>query len=60
MACHEGCNDIEIYRAFDGIADNVVRWCDQCGSIVVDAEADGRTYKGKIRRRTSPSVADNM
>lgn len=38
---------IEIYRAgFDGDIQHVVRWCPECGSVVVDSELDGRVQPG--------------
>ena len=30
---------------------NVVRWCQNCGAIVTDREADGRNYPGLVPMR---------
>lgn len=30
-----------------GAAD-VVRWCENCGGLVIDKDIDGRTYPGRI------------
>lgn len=30
--------------------DHVVRWCEICGSVVVDCDFDGRTNAGQIMR----------
>lgn len=38
---------IEIYRSYGGFGDEVVRWCPDCGAIVVDHDVDGRVYPGK-------------
>lgn len=48
-------NLIEIYR--DGWEDEpnaVVRWCEDCGAIVVDGEMDGRTSPGAVRKMLFP------
>lgn len=47
---------IEIAR-FDGddpISESVVRWCPQCGAVVVDIECDGRIYPGRVRKMQFP------
>lgn len=48
----------EIIRARTPTADvyNVVRWCKDCGGIVVDEEVDGRTYAGKWQNMKFPSL----
>jgi hypothetical protein len=50
-------NLVEIYR--DGYADDintVVRWCKDCGAVVVDSDYDGRTMPG----HNSPMRFPNM
>jgi hypothetical protein len=34
----------------------VVRWCQCCGSIVVDADYDGRTNVGYYRKMKAPAI----
>ncbi len=47
--CIEGLHPLkEIYRDTDGFVDIVVRWCPECGAIVIDNDVDGRVYPGKI------------
>ena len=47
--CIDGLHPLkEIYRDTDGFVDIVVRWCPECGAVVVDSDLDGRTYPGKI------------
>ena len=50
---------IEIHRdrSRDGMADTVVRWCENCGAIVVDGEFDGRVHPGRYRSMTRPAVS---
>lgn len=46
----------EIYRvtgSFD--IDAVVRWCPQCGAVVIDEDYDGRTKPGAIAPIRFPS-----
>jgi hypothetical protein len=33
---------------------HVVRWCRDCGAVVVDAEGDGRTYPGNVMEMKFP------
>lgn len=35
----------------------VVRWCNICGSVVVDIDFDGRTNPGQIMKLKSPEIA---
>jgi len=51
---------IEIFRSGhdDGYdAQAVIRWCPDCGAIVVDGECDGRTYAGHFSKMKFPKVA---
>ena len=34
----------------------VVRWCEVCGSIVVDVDYDGRTNAGAVMRMKGPLI----
>lgn len=33
----------------------VVRWCPDCGSVVVDMDVDGRVHPGKVMPLKSPT-----
>lgn len=52
MSCKEGQHNlIVIYQCNKGSGTSeVVRWCDQCGSVVVDLDYDGRTNPGAIMK----------
>jgi hypothetical protein len=46
---------VEIY--VDGYEDHpctVVRWCKECGAVVVDTDYDGRTKPGDIMKMRTP------
>lgn len=46
--CLRGLHPLkEIYRNSNGFIDEVVRWCPDCGAIVIDSDCDGRTYPGR-------------
>lgn len=52
---YENCKNgkhplIEMSRTSDGFTDKVVRWCPQCGAIVIDMDSDGRTYPGRYMK----------
>lgn len=54
-------NLIEIYTDGYYHERNVVRWCEDCGAIVVDTDADGRIYTGRIMKMKFPkSVYDKL
>lgn len=38
---------IEIERISTGFEDRVIRWCPECGAVVIDWDLDGRTYPGR-------------
>lgn len=38
---------IEIACIPTGFEDRVIRWCPECGAIVIDCDLDGRTYPGR-------------
>lgn len=43
-----------IYRVdVDRFEEHVVRWCEDCGGIVVDLESDGRLF-GKVMKMRFP------
>lgn len=43
-----------IYRYCDLDHEEIVRWCPNCGAIVVDADVDGRTSPGRISKMRFP------
>ncbi len=48
----------EIYRnGYEDHPQDVVRWCIDCGAVVVDRDYDGRTAPGKIMQMIQPSSA---
>ena len=56
--CRKGNHPlIELTRTWLGYGgEEVVRWCPECGSVVVDVDVDGRTMAGKIMKMKSPQV----
>lgn len=56
--CIKGNHDlIEVHRVYYLYnEDHVVRWCRECGSVVVDIEVDGRTMAGGIMEMKAPKT----
>jgi hypothetical protein len=47
--CLKGLHPLKvIYTDSDGFADIVIRWCPECGAIVIDNDVDNRIYPGKV------------
>lgn len=47
--CLQGLHPLKtIYTDSDGFVDVVIRWCLECGAVVVDNDVDGRVYPGKV------------
>lgn len=40
--------------------EEVVRWCEYCGSIVVDLDSDGRTMAGYYRSIQNPQIMKDL
>lgn len=38
----------------------VVRWCENCGAIVVDLDYDGRTYPGYYGKMKQPKATKEL
>jgi len=60
--CPKGSHNlIDILRRSDSYGDHedVVRWCDVCGAIVVDVDYDGRTNAGQVMKMRFPNYVDN-
>lgn len=36
----------------------IVRWCPECGSIVVDLDIDNRTYPGYYQKIIYPNIVE--
>lgn len=57
--CKEGLHPfITISKVTTGILDEykLVRWCPECGAIVVDGETDGRNMPGYYKKLTYPNL----
>lgn len=37
-----------------------VRWCSNCGAVVVDLESDGRVSPGYVRKMQWPSITNEF
>ena len=57
--CKTGMHSlIEIYTKYRGQDETeVVRWCTECGSVVIDIDCDNRTYPGSIMKMKKPRIA---
>ena len=52
-----GNHDLEfIYGTETWEKDTYVRWCKNCGAIVVDVEYDGRLRPGEIMKMKYPEI----
>jgi valyl-tRNA synthetase len=48
---------VELYRSSNSYdVDAVVRWCPDCGAVVVDEEYDGRVLAGSIMKMAFPKM----
>jgi hypothetical protein len=57
--CSKGIHNlIEIYNASSRYDNSsvVVRWCQDCGAVVVDEDYDGRTNAGSIMKMRLPKI----
>jgi hypothetical protein len=46
---------IEIYSSGSDAEADVIRWCYECGAIVVDTDYDGRTNAGAVFAMRRPN-----
>ena len=47
---------VEIYRVgSDHDVEDVVKWCTNCGAVVIDGEYDNRTAPGKVMKMRFPT-----
>lgn len=59
--CKEGKHPLkEIMRTSDGFVDKVVRWCPDCGAVVVDMDSDGRVYPGRFMKMKLPVLCKDQ
>ena len=55
--CRKGLHPFKIIACFGyGDETQVVRWCPECGAIVVDMDFDGRTNPGYYRELEYPNI----
>ncbi len=60
MTHAEACPDVElevIFTHYKAASEAVVRWCPNCGAVVVDEDYDGRTNAGAYMPMRFPSKA---
>ncbi len=56
--CGSNHDLVEIHRSgYENHEQEVVRWCKDCGAVVVDGEYDNRVYPGKIMPMIVPDAA---
>ena len=56
--CKQGRHELKkIYSKHHDCGSEVVRWCEDCGSIVVDSDFDGRTAAGAVMKMKSPKIS---
>ena len=51
---HHNLEEIAKFQSNIPGGDNVVRWCSDCGAIVIDVEIDNRIYPGKWMKMKFP------
>ena len=57
MACKNGEHKLKViywHSSLRGNEEPTVRWCGNCGAVVVDVDFDGRTNAGAIREMELP------
>lgn len=55
--CKKGNHRLDIVYSSGGDQErHVVRWCRNCGSLVIDVDFDGRTNPGAIMGLVSPAI----
>lgn len=55
--CKKGHHNlIEIYEDGQWDGDNIVRWCQICGAVVVDFDYDNRTKTGYVMAMKLPKL----
>lgn len=55
--CKKGLHPFKIIEKFNlGEEEKVVRWCPECGAIVVDCDYDNRTNAGYYKKLQYPNI----
>ena len=56
--CKLGLHPFEVIASFNGCwhETKVVRWCPECGAVVVDLDYDGRTKPGYYKKLQYPNI----
>ena len=55
--CKKGLHPFKVIENFEfGDESKVVRWCPECGAIVVDSDCDGRTNPGYYKKLQYPNI----
>ena len=56
--CQGGKHDLKVIHSYynDPLSENVIRWCRECGAIVVDVDYDGRTNPGYVMEMKFPKI----
>lgn len=60
--CQNGEHQLEDILEYDETAVDwcVVRWCRECGGIVIDVDYDDRTNSGQVMRMKFPRIIDEL
>ncbi len=59
--CKKGNHSLQkIFESGSDTESTVVRWCEVCGSIVIDMDYDGRTKPGEVMGMISPSITKSL
>ena len=59
--CLIGKHDLEnIFEVGNDMSTNVVRWCRNCGAIVIDVDYDGRTNPGQVMKMKYPKIINGL
>ena len=59
--CKSGNHNLEVIYSIDSgdmFGKTVVRWCGDCGAVVVDKEFDGRVSPGAVMMMKFPNKED--
>lgn len=55
--CLKGNHSLQkIFESGSDMESSVIRWCEVCGSIVIDKDYDGRIKPGAVMGMISPSI----
>lgn len=55
--CRKGLHPLKVIASFEcGDEAKVVRWCPECGAVVVDLDYDDRTNPGYYKKLQYPNI----